>query len=221
MVKKVPHFLLGTLVLLSIGLFFVLTNDKIGLHFTMNSYNSPFLDFFFRYFTNIGDGAFAVFFLPLFFFFTKIRTLLFTLFGCLIAGILAQVLKKLVFVDALRPTALIDPSLLHTVEGVKLATMHSFPSGHGASAFAFMLCLALLNWRSKPMQYFFLLCAALGALSRVYLSQHFLMDTLAGAFVGCLSVFIGYAIAYRMKRLPDTTLYSYLRAKLRPGKLAS
>lgn len=215
MAKKIKVFLLGYLLFLLISFFLIFSQPKIELHLWLNSFHTPFLDSFFRYFTNIGDGAFALVFLPYFFFFTKARTLFYTLLGCLTAGILAQVFKKLVFTSALRPSAIIDEHLLHTVEGVKLATLHSFPSGHSASVFAFMLALALLNHRNKMMQVFFCLCAILGAYSRVYLSQHFLLDTLAGSFLGVLSVFFAYAISNSMKWLPSSSFYSYFRQKAR------
>jgi membrane-associated phospholipid phosphatase len=76
---------------------------------------------------------------------------------------------------------------------------HSFPSGHTTSAFALFFSLALIMRRPGWDAACFAL-AALVALSRVYLAQHFLADTLAGAGLG---VATAWAVAWYLARQTD------------------
>ncbi|MGC8802879.1 MAG: phosphatase PAP2 family protein, partial [Bacteroidales bacterium] len=74
---------------------------------------------------------------------------------------------------------------LHLVEGVKLLTSHSFPSGHAASAFALCLSLAIILKKCGWQVLMFLLALVI-AYSRVYLSQHFMVDIWVGSAIGIL-----------------------------------
>lgn len=66
---------------------------------------------------------------------------------------------------------------------------HSFPSGHTQVSFTFATFMAILFPRlSLPL----FAIAALVALSRVVLDYHFLGDTIAGAYIGFLGVFLAY-----------------------------
>jgi membrane-associated phospholipid phosphatase len=90
-----------------------------------------------------------------------------------------------------RPTAWLDHSLLHFVEGVDIQTLYSFPSGHTAIAFALAITLSLCL-KNKGWFAFLLTLALLVGYSRIYLLQHHLMDVVAGAIVGAASSFIAY-----------------------------
>ncbi len=62
---------------------------------------------------------------------------------------------------------------------------NSFPSGHTMMAFTLFTLLALFAKKKKWGAALFF-AAALTALSRIYLGQHFLKDVYAGSIVGCL-----------------------------------
>jgi len=85
------------------------------------------------------------------------------------------------------------------VEGINLYSGNSFPSGHSSTFFVFFTCIALLlayryrHISEQDHQKRFLIglvllmllaLAALGAFSRVYLSQHFLSDICVGSIIG-------------------------------------
>jgi membrane-associated phospholipid phosphatase len=111
----------------------------------------------------------------------------------LLSSGVSLLLKRVVFMNRLRPSAFFDHNqwAWHAVKGVELARYNSFPSGHTISAFAVFGLLALLDRRKNRGW----LWAALGALvgySRVYLFQHFVADAFAGSIIGTLSAVVAY-----------------------------
>jgi membrane-associated phospholipid phosphatase len=112
----------------------------------------------------------------------------------MITGIIIQVLKQLVFPDVPRPVEFFGDSFtLQLVHGVKLYKWHSFPSGHTASAFALFFTLAVFS--SKDWIKFLCFIFALGVgYSRIYLSQHFLIDITAGSFIAVMVVMVYFTI---------------------------
>ncbi len=109
----------------------------------------------------------------------------------LLNSVLVLFLKRVVFPDMERPTAWLDNSLLHFVEGVDIQTLYSFPSGHTAIVFSLAITLSLCL-KNRGWFTFLLALALLVGYSRIYLLQHHLMDVVAGAFIGAASSFIVY-----------------------------
>lgn len=98
-----------------------------------------------------------------------------------------------------RPAKFFDDHIadfLPIVDGVHLHHNHSFPSGHTSTFFVFFTCCALLltyyNYKKTAKKRLFsalslviiVLLAALGGYSRIYLSQHFLIDVFVGSIIG-------------------------------------
>lgn len=181
----------GTIVLylsfLLISLMLLLSFTKRLLHIEMNQYHSNFFDFFFKYVTYFGDGILFGLFIIVFFFVKKKMSLVFAVSGVLTL-LLTHLFKKIIFKGIPRPVKLIGEEGLHIVDGVKIAMTNSFPSGHTTTAFAIFTILILYHSK-KTIQYLWVLLAILAGLSRVYLSQHFLIDVFVGSFLG---VFIGF-----------------------------
>lgn len=169
-------FLLGTL-------FLMIKYGKGPSHLIVNEWHSPMTDVFFKYVTHLGDGAiFALVILILLF--VKIRWAFYELFAALMTLIFVFITKQLIFKGAPRPTSFFDNSeTLHLVEGVKMHTMNSFPSGHTITAFAIFIILAMVV-KKQYLKVLFTLTAILAGFSRVYLSQHFLEDIFLGALIG-------------------------------------
>lgn len=174
----IPFFVLvGGLSLLLI--FF----NKAEVALWVNAHNSPALDIFFRYFTNLGDGVAAAV-ISLVFLFFDIRRGIILLLSFLLSGLIIQLLKIFIFPDVIRPVALLgETHVLHLVDGVKVLYRQSFPSGHTGTAFSIFFCLAAFTDKNR-IQFFALITAILIGYSRMYLSQHFLPDVLVGAVVG-------------------------------------
>jgi membrane-associated phospholipid phosphatase len=111
----------------------------------------------------------------------------------LVAGVV-QTLKRIIYFDAYRPAKFIGHDLLYLIPGVDIHTDNSFPSGHTTAAFAFFAFVSLLFHHKKWVQVACLIMAALAGYSRMYLSQHFLEDVVAGASIGLTCFLITYLI---------------------------
>jgi membrane-associated phospholipid phosphatase len=76
---------------------------------------------------------------------------------------------------------------------------HSFPSGHSASAFALFFSLAHIT-RQRSWEVFWLIMAVAVSYSRVYLSQHFLIDILGGSLIGIIAGILSLIILKRINK---------------------
>lgn len=187
--KKPRHgiaFLIAYVLVFSALFILTLLYPREELHIWVNNLHSPFLDELMRYWTYLGDGLVLVIII-LFALLVSFRHFLILLSSYAVSGIDTQILKRLFFEDMARPVKYFEiheiDYELYLVPGIRQLSWHSFPSGHSAAAFAVFIALALFS-RSKAIQ---LLCfmLALGvAFSRMYLSQHFLMDVVAGSALG-------------------------------------
>lgn len=179
-------FYIPYLVLSCICLIAILLYSKAEIHLYLNQFHSSFFDWFFSCITYLGDGIF----LPLFLLIMvciRYRYAILMILVFLISGMIVQLLKRGVFYDVVRPAEYFKGiAELHFVPGVKMYGLHSFPSGHSATAFGVMICFALVL-QNKGLKFGLLIFAALIAYSRVYLSQHFLPDIMAGSLIGILT----------------------------------
>jgi membrane-associated phospholipid phosphatase len=83
---------------------------------------------------------------------------------------------------------LIDNGTWNLVEGIELHIKYSFPSGHTASAFCILISMCfLLN--NNFYSFLMVGVAFIIGFSRIYLSQHFLIDVIIGAIIGSLIPF--------------------------------
>jgi membrane-associated phospholipid phosphatase len=174
-------FLLGLTAYSIIGLALFLLHGREGAHMVVNRWHHPWGDVFFRYFTETANGAVPVLVIHLLLF-VRYSWALGLGVSAGVMGIVVQWLKRGVF-DLPRPSAVFDQGLLHWVEGVEYASKFSFPSGHSATAFCMFFLFALMADR-RWATWCFLVWAILAAFSRVYVSQHFIEDTVAGAWIG-------------------------------------
>lgn len=95
-----------------------------------------------------------------------------------------------------------DPRLQTVlVEGVQMREWFSFPSGHTATFFVFFTMTLLLMTQDQKESLHgketlfgvsLLVLALAGGFSRIYLSQHFLLDVCVGSVIGLTSALITY-----------------------------
>lgn len=193
LLKANRYFLIPYIFTLLACAILLIVFSKTELHILSNKAHSVFFDYFFKYLTNLGDGAMiAILFIALLF--VKYRYAFAFLAGSLLTSAVVNILKKLVLHDMYRPSKyfeMYETYQLHLVEGVKLHSLQSFPSGHTATAFNVFFMLAMLV-KNKFLKLILFILAALVAYSRVYLSQHFLIDISAGSVLGILFVLLAF-----------------------------
>ncbi len=193
LLKANRYFLIPYIFTLLACAILLIVFSKTELHILSNKAHSVFFDYFFKYLTNLGDGAMiAILFIALLF--VKYRYAFAFLAGSLLTSAVVNILKKLVLHDMYRPSKYFEmykTYQLHLVEGVKLHSLQSFPSGHTATAFNVFFMLAMLV-KNKFLKLILFVLAALVAYSRVYLSQHFLIDISAGSVLGILFVLLAF-----------------------------
>ncbi|MGI9526776.1 MAG: phosphatase PAP2 family protein [Weeksellaceae bacterium] len=168
-----------------------------ALHLLLNNYNTPFADIFFKYFTRSGEFIFGTIVLISVVKWMKYRDLLVIISSIILQTIIVMGLKRTFYIDHWRPGYYFQEKGidLHLVEDFKQGITFTYPSGHSATAFMLFLFLALLTTK-RWLQLLLGFSAILTAYSRIYLSQHFMEDTVAGALIGMFTVIFSYYLLY-------------------------
>ncbi len=175
---------------------------RMGLFRVLNTDLGSFADSFFKYWTFLGDGVVWVPIGILVIVYRK-QYLPLIVSAILISTFITQGTKNFLFPGEPRPTyGLVDMTQVHTVKGVELHTVNSFPSGHTGTAFTIFLigCLLVKRWWIVPSGFFY---AAMVGYSRIYLAQHFPVDVGAGIVTGVITVLCSAAIQKNWKPLPE------------------
>lgn len=184
--------------------------DQQTLHLILNAYHTPFLDGFFRCFSAFAEWPIYV--IALCWAFRRYSWTIYFAISEALSASLVQVVKAIV--NAPRPSVVFaDNEAFNAiiVEGVKLNTWHSFPSGHTATFFVFASVLVYsltyeLPNRKSLTSILSLLCLAfalLGGFSRIYLSQHFLLDVCFGSLCGVLVPALLFPLFLRLDANPS------------------
>ena len=175
--------------------FFLELNTDLGI----------FADNFFAVYTYAGDGLMWIPVLLITIFILKRKDCIPLLVSAFILSTLfIQGIKNFVLPAESRPIkAILETSLIHTVQGVEVHTIGSFPSGHTATAFSiYLLFCLLINKRWWLIAGF--IYAGMVGYSRIYLAQHFPTDVAGGIFTAVISVWLSLKIQeywWRKKRV--------------------
>jgi len=164
----------------SIALAFSLIFTQAELFLAVNRHHHPDADLFFMLFTYIGDWPFTLL-LAIIFLFIRLRNSLVLIGTMLYTGLYTHSLKFLLHHP--RPALYfehLDP--IYTIKDYALRNSLSFPSGHTTCVFALCITLCYILRTKNQIGLFFL--ALLVSFSRVYLSQHFFKDLMAGSLIG-------------------------------------
>lgn len=199
MKKSFIIYAVAYLALLAYACWLLYSYPKLELHLMLNSHHTEVLDLFFKYSTVLAEWPIYILALvPLLF---RMKRIVIFFFICEISSaIIVQILKHIIKAD--RPARVFEHCqgvVLPVVEGVHLHHSNSFPSGHTSTFFVFSTCCALIlasyfqsserhgckTWLvSAAAMSLLLSLAALGAYSRIYISQHFLSDVCMGSIIG-------------------------------------
>ncbi len=193
LIKKNFSFISIYLVFALGVVFLILTKGKLDAQLYANQFYSSFFDHTFFWSTKIVEWFAIVVIIGVLLF----KGAKFAINGILIYSLTALItflLKRLLFFDEPRPFSVLNElRLLPSEFGLNQLTSHSFPSGHTTAAFTLFCYLTLIS-SNKKLGYLFGIIAVFIAYSRVYLSQHFFEDILAGASIGMAATFVFYFI---------------------------
>ncbi|MCS6821394.1 MAG: phosphatase PAP2 family protein [Microscillaceae bacterium] len=180
--------------------------QKGEIEIWLNQRHTPFLDIAFSILTFMGDGFFVLL-VCILYLFIRFYEALVLLLVYIFSGIPVQILKNTLFLGEPRPKVFFEniAQKLHFVKGLEIHSYNSFPSGHSATAFAIMLFFAMFlpekhrNWGGVCC----FLIAFLIATSRIYLLQHFFIDTFVGALIGTVTAFLVIGFIENRTELKD------------------
>ncbi len=185
-----------------LGAALVLLQDKLALHLRINKMGNVVLDWMASILTHIGDGLFLLA-VSLVFLFIRLKTALILFLSFVVSAGVVQLLKHTLFSHMKRPYYYLqnEPSF-RLFDDFTYFTENSFPSGHATTSFVLFTVLAFHYQKNHLLQIIFALVAVLIAFTRVYLSQHFMQDIIAGSVIGVLiSQFIWTYIDPRLPKL--------------------
>ena len=165
------------------------------LHLFINQFHHPLLDSFFKLFTDFGTTG--LFIILLLYIVWKSNWRMFILLALteVIAGLFNVLVKKIFFKHVHRPSYYFYQNNieLYLAEGEKLQIPYTFPSGHTLLGVIVAMFLCLMT-KNRILQFVFSFHFILIAYSRMYLSKHFMIDTLGGASLGFFTFIAVYYI---------------------------
>ena len=203
--SQCTFLLLFTIVFATIGIA-LLNIDKTQLHLLLNSCHTAFGDVFFRLYTTLAD--YGIYIMAIGLLFWRAGGTIYMLASQALGAIITQIIKHIV--NAPRPKIVFNlaetPDALPIVEGVRMHSCYSFPSGHTCSFFILFFSLSVIVWyynqnrqaqRKQTYLYAILqiacfILALTGGYSRIYLSQHFTLDVFVGGIIGVCSIIALY-----------------------------
>lgn len=169
------------------------------------------IDTFYKYFTQVGDGIFAVI-IGVLLLFKNVREGMFVLLSYILAGSTASLIKW--SENYTRPHHVFSYYKKHMtiryVEGIEMLGENSFPSGHSTTAFVLFTALALIT-EKQWLKITFLVLAINAAFSRTYLSQHWLVDITAGSLIGLSYATIIYFVFYNNTKIKNNLNHPLLK----------
>lgn len=178
-------FFIGLFLYCFIGLAFIQYYGKAPLHLLINNNYNVLFDVFFKYFSKFGPLIFIVSIIFIVIKKEKYKALFILLTSYLLNFLIVTIVKKTFFIHIHRPTYYFSQKGidLHLIDGVTSQIPFTFPSGHTSEAFLLMLFICLI-FNKKWIKILAIIIAVIMAYSRVYLSKHFLIDTIGGGILG-------------------------------------
>ena len=211
-------FLVPTLVLVLVLGTLLLFFPKGELHLFLCHPHTPFLDKIVPIFSDFVDWLPYLVVVLLLFYRTGWATFLAS--NLLLSTLIVQPIKHLV--NAPRPLTWFAENMpdatLSLVDGVKMNLWLSFPSGHTTTFFLLFFSLSIIlcseNGKGKYILSFLcFLLATFGAYTRIYLSQHFALDVLAGILIASFTTILLYY--FLVQKTKNTRFWAWNLQKLR------
>ncbi len=170
--------------------------DALGFNFFNHQIATPWLDYLMVVITELGNGwasGIVTLFLLRHTFIKENKISYIGAFSGLAVGSLVCASLKY---GLARPRPATADFLGEPVRLVnELLTKNSLPSGHTFTIFAITSILAYFRPQLAIPAY---IVALLVAISRIYLAAHFPTDVISGAFLGCVSIYLGIFAAKKI-----------------------
>jgi membrane-associated phospholipid phosphatase len=192
-------FFTGVFIFLCTAGCYLLFASRAGSFLILNPYHSYWLDQFFIYFTNLGDGIFSILIFFILIICKKVDWAIQVLAAFLLSALISQVLKNFIYSPRPKDFFGLTTQHIYILKDITLGGGASFPSGHSTSAFALATSMALFS-KNKENAWWYLIPAILVGYSRIYLSQHFPKDVFAGAVIGVVSAVLVYGPLQSFRR---------------------
>ena len=157
----------------------------------------PFLDKVMEWFSHeITVFVVLVIVSTLFLYNEKKKRFIPVLFTSFFLGIIISKLLKFVFIRP-RPQGMEYMNIGFLDFNLKLPD-YSFPSAHATSSFS---VLPILDKEFRKVQFFWIFFSVMVVISRIYLNEHYLSDTVAGSIMG-------YALGYFLLKMEQKHGYA-------------
>lgn len=166
--------------------------DELHLHFN-HSYHTLYFDYFFKYYTDLATTYVLILILLYIIWKGTWKQLLFVGATAVFSSVFSSIIKRTLFVHGHRPTYYFSQKHidLRLIDGVESQIPYTFPSGH--TVLAVILCFYLcMQIRNRYLQILISLLMGMVAIGRVYLSKHFVIDTIGGSMIGLFFAILGY-----------------------------
>ncbi len=178
----------------------MLAFPKLEIQKFTNSFYHPIGNSIFQFLSHLVEGWFTV---PLlvYLLFKSWRQFVFigVIYG--VSALFAGIIKHyLWFIERPYGEKMNFPKTYQWVPGLDLHTVRSFPSGHTTTAFCLLFGLAIII-KNKKIGVALMILACFIGLSRTYLSLHFLMDLIAGSFLGVATALGMYYVLYKKLKI--------------------
>jgi membrane-associated phospholipid phosphatase len=180
--RRIKWLIIPYLLILSVCLIIKLVWPRETIYFTVNGINNPIGDFLAPLVTDLGNGWTAIVISAILLLFSYRKAfILATAYA--VTSITAQIIKYIF--AAPRPKLYFKDQLthIHFIKGVDILSTNSFPSGHTVTAFSAAVIFTYWS-KNKVWGPVFLLIAIMVGYSRMYLSEHFFEDVIAGSIIG-------------------------------------
>lgn len=197
--NRLRYYFVSATSILLLAVIFNFSFSKTNGFLIFNQFHPTWLDIFFKYFTNLGDGLISILAAIALLLFQKRKKAMTVAPAYIYSGLLVQLMKRIFHLP--RPKYFFEQTLFHYthfIEGLSTHNQNSFPSGHTASAFALATALVMI-FKKKQISFYCLFLALSVGYSRIYLAQHFLVDVIFGAITGIICAIISYHQVYDLK----------------------
>lgn len=198
LIKRLWPFFLLFFVINFTGLLAIAYFGKDDLHLYFNTrFHNLIFDEFFKYYTDVATTYVLIATLLFIIWKKSWRHFLFLGVTALFSSFGSSAIKRLVFEHGHRPTYYFELKniTLRLVNGVESQIPYTFPSGH--TVLAVILCFYLcMQTQNRILQFTLASLMGLVAIGRVYLSKHFVIDTIGGSFLGLFFAILGYYLIW-------------------------